>query len=131
MPEKLITVKDASELLSINPFSLYKMALQRKIPSVKLGKLRRFKESEYGLGGETQGKRDREIAILKAIRKEKQVWQTPRLKMVISVLQTSLWMPLQGPICQVIKPAFYGQYGERPMAGIRLKTGFQTVNWLK
>lgn len=46
MSEKLITVKDASELLSINPFSLYKMALQRKIPSVKLGKLRRFKESE-------------------------------------------------------------------------------------
>lgn len=46
MRERLITVKEASELLSINPFSLYKLALQKRIPSIKLGKLRRFKESE-------------------------------------------------------------------------------------
>lgn len=43
---KLITIREASEILSINPFTLYKMAQDERIPSVKIGKLRRFQEDD-------------------------------------------------------------------------------------
>ena len=46
MNERLLDVKEVGELLSINPFSVYRMALKGQLKSVKLGKLRRFRESD-------------------------------------------------------------------------------------
>ncbi|RJO59902.1 DNA-binding protein [candidate division WS5 bacterium] len=46
MVEHLMSVKEVSELLSINPWGVYRLASCGKIPSIKIGKLRRFRESE-------------------------------------------------------------------------------------
>ncbi len=44
--EELINVADLSKILKIKPNTLYKMAIDRKIPSIKLGKVRRFRLSD-------------------------------------------------------------------------------------
>ncbi len=44
--EPFVTVKIAAEFLGIPENTLYKLALSRKVPSYKAGKLRRFKISE-------------------------------------------------------------------------------------
>ncbi|WP_305044520.1 helix-turn-helix domain-containing protein [Geoalkalibacter sp.] len=44
--EPFISVAEGAALLSIPENTLYKMALARRIPSYKCGKLRRFRRSE-------------------------------------------------------------------------------------
>lgn len=44
--EPFVSVKAASEFLGIPENTCYKLALSRKVPSFKAGKLRRFKLSE-------------------------------------------------------------------------------------
>ena len=43
--QKLLTVKEAADLLKVSCFTIYRKALDGKIPSLKVGKLRRFQES--------------------------------------------------------------------------------------
>jgi len=43
---KLINIHQAAEMLSLNPFTLYKLAQDEKIPSIKIGRLRRFQEED-------------------------------------------------------------------------------------
>jgi len=44
--EPFISVAEGAALLAIPENTLYKMALARRVPSYKIGKLRRFRRSE-------------------------------------------------------------------------------------
>lgn len=44
--EELLTVNDLERLTKIKRNTLYRMALDRRIPSYKVGKIRRFKLSD-------------------------------------------------------------------------------------
>ena len=44
--EPFISVAEGAALLSVPENTLYKMALSRRVPSYKIGKLRRFRRSE-------------------------------------------------------------------------------------
>lgn len=44
--EAFIDVDEGAALLAVPPNTLYKMALARRVPSYKIGKLRRFRRSE-------------------------------------------------------------------------------------
>lgn len=44
--EPFISVAEGAALLSVPENTLYKMALARRVPSYKIGKLRRFRRSE-------------------------------------------------------------------------------------
>lgn len=44
--EPFISVSEGAALLSVPENTLYKMALARRLPSYKIGKLRRFRRSE-------------------------------------------------------------------------------------
>ncbi len=55
--EILLTVMDVSKILKINPFSIYRKAEKGEIPSLKIGKLLRFKESEIQQWIKDQNKR--------------------------------------------------------------------------
>jgi excisionase family DNA binding protein len=44
--EAFIDVEEGAALLAVPPNTLYKMALARRVPSYKIGKLRRFRRSE-------------------------------------------------------------------------------------
>lgn len=49
MNERLLNAKEVSDLLSINVMTIYKMSRAGKLPSCKIGKLRRFRESDMRL----------------------------------------------------------------------------------
>jgi len=55
--EILLTAMDVSKILKINPFSIYRKAERGEIPSIKIGKLLRFKESEIQHWIKDQNKR--------------------------------------------------------------------------
>lgn len=44
--EPFISAEEGAALLSVPPNTLYKFALARRVPSYKIGKLRRFRRSE-------------------------------------------------------------------------------------
>jgi excisionase family DNA binding protein len=44
--EPLVSVKRAAELLGMQPAHVYRLASTRRLPSYRLGALRRFRESE-------------------------------------------------------------------------------------
>ena len=44
--EKLLTVKEAAEILHVHPVTLRRWAMEGKIASVKMGKARRFQLSD-------------------------------------------------------------------------------------
>jgi excisionase family DNA binding protein len=46
MQKQLLTPKEAAQLLGVKVNTLYIWALQRKVPSIKLGRCRRFDEDE-------------------------------------------------------------------------------------
>lgn len=46
LAEELLTVNDLERLTKIKRNTLYRMALDRRIPSYKVGKIRRFKLSD-------------------------------------------------------------------------------------
>lgn len=43
MSEKLLTVEETSRFLSINVMSVYRLARKGVIPSLRIGKMRRFR----------------------------------------------------------------------------------------
>lgn len=45
-PDRLITVKEAGELLALSKFTLYGMASEGKMPCVKIGRCVRFRLSD-------------------------------------------------------------------------------------
>ena len=44
--EQLFSAKQISKKLGLNVFTVYRMALRREIPSIKIGNLRRFREND-------------------------------------------------------------------------------------
>lgn len=44
--EELLTVDELSKIIKIKKNTLYRMALDRKLPSIKIGKIRRFRLSD-------------------------------------------------------------------------------------
>lgn len=46
MNERLLDVKEVSQILSISVWQCYRMALRNEIPSIKINKLRRFRKSD-------------------------------------------------------------------------------------
>ncbi|MHB1697548.1 MAG: helix-turn-helix domain-containing protein [bacterium] len=42
MQEKLLTVKEVSELLSVTPWTVYQLVYKKAIPYIKIGKITRF-----------------------------------------------------------------------------------------
>lgn len=43
---KLLTIHEVASMLSLNIFNLYRLAQKEKIPSIKIGRLRRFQEED-------------------------------------------------------------------------------------
>lgn len=46
MLRNLLTVEDVGEALGINPFSVYRLVREQRIPVVRIGKLVRFDEAD-------------------------------------------------------------------------------------
>jgi excisionase family DNA binding protein len=44
--DRFITAREAAELFGLNLFTVYRKALERELPSYKLGRCRRFSERE-------------------------------------------------------------------------------------
>lgn len=52
--EKIMTVNEVSQLLSIKPGTIYRLARDNKLPTISIGKIRRFSESDIFDWIETQ-----------------------------------------------------------------------------
>lgn len=44
--EKLLTVSEVAEILRLNRFTIYRMSERGRLPSVKIGKALRFRQSD-------------------------------------------------------------------------------------